>query len=324
MGVLVGEALLNDDGFGVAGVVAEKERERGAGFDGRDGSVGGGLAEEFEALLLVAPDASDADEHADEARKTGDGELLDAHGHLGVGVAGVDAECCFAVVAGGESLAGGGDVGVVDQGDKGGVHASGVAAGEVGVGVVGVGFYLLVAEGDGGVGELFDAVTSGLGNGDVAFGGEEGVVCVVGGVQEILVVEFSEDERQKDIASGDAALGIVSLDGFEPGEGAVEVEGVKVLMGFANSGGEVDGVGVCGRIVGVRGDGDRERGREKQEAEDFNAAFYRCSPSLWTSRFNNHLRWMRMMDVDAANEILDARHRKLYPLCTRINGCCRS
>ena len=32
-GVLVGEAFLDGDGFGVAGVVAEEEGERGAGFD---------------------------------------------------------------------------------------------------------------------------------------------------------------------------------------------------------------------------------------------------------------------------------------------------
>ena len=163
VGILVGEALLDDDGLGVAGVVAQEEREGGAGLDWRDDAVGGGFAEEVETFLLVAGDAGDADHDAEDAGEAGDGELLDADGHLGVGVVGIDLEGLFAVVAGGEALAGGGDVAVVDEGDEGGVHAAGVSAGEVGVGVVGVGFDLLVAEGDGGVGEGLDAVAGGLG-----------------------------------------------------------------------------------------------------------------------------------------------------------------
>jgi hypothetical protein len=138
---------------------------------------------------------------------------------------------------------------VIDQSDEGGVHASGVAAGEVGVLVVGVLFDLTVAEGDGGVGEGFDAVARGLGNGDAALGGEEAVVGVVGGVEEVLMVEFAKDERLQDIADGDGALGIGFLNGFEAAEGTLVVEVVKMLVGFADLGGEVDGVGVGGRVV---------------------------------------------------------------------------
>jgi hypothetical protein len=114
VGVLVGETFLNDDGLEVAGVVAQEERERGAGFDRSDDAVCGGFAEEVETLLLVAADAGDADHHADEAREAGNGELLDADGHLGVGVAGVDLEGLLTVATGSETLAGGGDVAVVD------------------------------------------------------------------------------------------------------------------------------------------------------------------------------------------------------------------
>jgi len=266
VGVLVGEAFLDDDGFGVAGVVAQEEGERGAGLDWRDDAVCGGLAEEVEAFLLVAGDAGDADHDAKEAGKAGDGELLDADGHLGVGVAGVDLEGLLAVAAGGEALASGCDVAVFGEGDEGGVHATSVAASEVGVCVVGIGLDLLVAEGDGGVGEGLDARADVGGHGDAALGGEEGVVGVVGGVEEVLTVEFAEDERLEDVAGGDGALGIGFLDGFETGEGAFVVEVVEVLVGLTDLWGEVDGVGVGGGIIGVREGWSRQQRREKNEA----------------------------------------------------------
>jgi hypothetical protein len=55
-------------------------------------------------------------------------------------------------------------------------------------------FDLLVGKSYGGVGEGFDAVTNGLGDRDVALGGEEAVMRVVGGVEEVLTVEFAEDD----------------------------------------------------------------------------------------------------------------------------------
>ena len=116
--------------------MAEEERESSAGLDWRNDAVGGGLAEEVETFLLVASNAGDADQHANEARKTGDGELLYADGHLGVGVTGIDFEGLLAVVARCKALAGGGDKAVVGEGDEGGVHAAGITAGEVGVRVV--------------------------------------------------------------------------------------------------------------------------------------------------------------------------------------------
>ena len=247
--VLVGEAFLDDDGLGIAGVVAEEEGERGAGLDACDDAVGGGLAEEIETFLLVAGDAGDADHDAEDAGETGDGELLDADGHLGVGVVGVDFEGLLAVAAGGVALAGGRDVAVFGEGNKGGVHAAGVSAGEVGVCIVGIGLDLLVAEGDGGVGEGLDARADVRRHGDVALGGEEGVVSVVGGVEEILTVELAKDERHEDVAGGDGRLRVVLLDGLEASEGAVVVEVVEVLVRLADLRGEVDGVGVGGGIV---------------------------------------------------------------------------
>ena len=142
VGELLGEATLDDEGLRVAGVVAEEDGEGGAGGDGGDDAVGGGLAEVFEALLLVASYSHDADDEANPAGEAGDGELLDADGHAGVGILGVDFEGGFGVVAGGVALAGGGGEGVVYQRDERRVHALGIAAGEVGVGVAGIGFDL--------------------------------------------------------------------------------------------------------------------------------------------------------------------------------------
>jgi hypothetical protein len=139
VGVLLLEAALDFEGGGILAVVAEEEGEDGAGFDRGDDALGGGLAEVGEALLLIAAGAHEADDEAKPAGKAGDGEALDADGHPGISVLGIDFEDGFGVVAGGEALAGGGGIGMVDEGDEDGVHAFGVAAGKEGVGVVGVG-----------------------------------------------------------------------------------------------------------------------------------------------------------------------------------------
>ena len=60
------------------------------------------------------------------------------------------------------------------------------------------------------------------------------------------MVELAKDERHQDVAGSDGALRVGALDGLEAGEGAVVVEIVEVLVGFADRGGEIDGVGVCG------------------------------------------------------------------------------
>jgi hypothetical protein len=40
-------------------------------------------------------------------------------------------------------------------------------------------------------------------------------VGVVGGVEEVLAVEFAEDDGEEDVADGDDALGVGALDGIE-------------------------------------------------------------------------------------------------------------
>jgi len=68
------------------------------------------------------------------------------------------------------------------------------------------------------------------------------------------------------------------LDGLEACEGSFVVEVVEMVVSLADFGGEIDGVGVGGGIVGVReGWGCQQEGEEK-EAEGFDAAFYGSSP----------------------------------------------
>ena len=131
--VLPGEPLGDGVGLRVAAVVAQKQAEGSLGFDAGCGPVGGCFAQQVEALLLVAADTGDADDHAKQTRQGGDGELLDAYGHLGIGVVGVELENLFAVVARGETLTGGTGVAVIRERDERGMHAPGVAAGEVGI-----------------------------------------------------------------------------------------------------------------------------------------------------------------------------------------------
>ena len=61
-----------------------------------------------------------------------------------------------------------------------------------------------------------------------------------------------------------ADLRVGSLDGLEAGEGAVVVEVVEVLVGLADLGGEVDGVGVGGGIVGLREGWELPAGRREE------------------------------------------------------------
>jgi hypothetical protein len=139
-------------------------------------------------------------------------------------------------------------------------------------------------------------------------------VGVVGGVEEVLMVELAKDERLEDVAGGDGGVRVVSLDGLEAGEGAVVVEVVEVLVGFADLGGEVNGVGVGG-MVGVREGWECQQECKKKEAEDFYAAFYCSSPKPELIGVIESISLlMRMIVSDAADLILDAVPGKLYPL----------
>ncbi len=270
-GVLTGKGALDNEGFGVAAIVTEKKGEHGAGFDVVHEAVGGDVTEEIEAFFFVATNAGDADHEADNAGEAGDGELLDANGHFGVSVVGVNPEGLFGVVAGLEALMGGGDEGVVYQSDERRVQATGVATGEEGVLVAAVSLDLAVAQIGDLIGEGLDAMTDVVGDVDLAFGGKEAVVGVVGGVEEVLMVELAEDEDLEDVGGGEGIVGMGEGDGLEAGEGAVVVEVVEMLVGVADLGEEVEGIGVgmgrglCGESEGGQ-DCSEEQGESSAEA----------------------------------------------------------
>ena len=86
---------------------------------------------------------------------------------------------------------------------------------------------------------------------------------VVGGVEEVMTIELAKDERHENVAGGDGALGVGLLDGFKSAEGTLVVEVIEVLVGFADFGGEIDGVGVCGGVVGACGGWSNEQERQE-------------------------------------------------------------
>ena len=146
------------------------------------------------------------------------------------------------------------------------------------------------------------------GDGDAAFGGEEGVVGVVGGVEEVLTVELAEDERHEDVAGGDGDLRVALLDGLEAGERAVVVEVVEVLVGLADLRGEVDGVGVGGWIVGVcvkAGAASRKARRKRLRVFARRFMVLLRSLGLLVVLESTYL-LMQMIGSDAVDLILDA------------------
>ncbi len=84
VGELGGEAMLDRQRLRVAAIVAQKKRERGARFNAGNDALRRRDPQQFEAMLLVAADARNADHHAHQPRQAGDRELLDADRHVGV------------------------------------------------------------------------------------------------------------------------------------------------------------------------------------------------------------------------------------------------
>jgi len=89
--------------------------------------------------------------------------------------------------------------------------------------------------------------------------------------------ELAKDQRHEDVAGRDGRLGIGLLDSFKARECPVVVEVVKVLVGLADLGGEIDGIGVVGRIAGLRVGRSCKEKREEQ-AQGFDTTFDDSSP----------------------------------------------
>lgn len=79
------------------------------------------------------------------------------------------------------------------------------------------------------------------------------------------MVELTEDSHHEDIVGGHGVLGIGLEDLLEAGEGAVVVEVVEVVVGVADYGVEVEGVGVG---VGCLGQGCGGESCDESEGEE--------------------------------------------------------
>ena len=270
--VLASEGGLNGESLGVASIMAKKEGENGTGLDLVDEAVAGNVAQQIETLFLVAADASDADHHTNNTRKAGDGELLDADGHLGIGIVGIDLESLFGVVASLQALMRGGDEGVVNQRNERCMKTAGVATGEEGVLVLAVRLDLSVAQGNDLIGEGLDPLANVVGHSDIAFRGEKAVVSVVSRVEEVLMVELAEDHDLEDVGGSEGIVGVGALDGFKAGKSAVIVEVVEILVRLADLRKQIDricmgGAGLCGQTRRKKGAGKEEAGEHEETKE---------------------------------------------------------
>ena len=88
---------------------------------------------------------------------------------------------------------------------------------------------------------------------------------VVGGVEEILVVELAEDEGDEDVVPGHGVGGMLLGYLLLNFEGGVEVEVVEVKHGLLDLGVEVDGVGVEGGCLGGGGGESEDEGENEGE-----------------------------------------------------------
>src|SRR6185312_11470574 len=113
---------------------------------------------------------------AEKTREAGDGKLLDADGHVGVGVLRVDLENGLAIVTGLQALVRGGAEGMVRECNERSVHAASVTTGEESVLVVGVLIKARIAHADDFVSERIDLVVRLLRDVDLAFVEDEAVV----------------------------------------------------------------------------------------------------------------------------------------------------
>ena len=136
---------------------------------------------------------------------------------------------------------------MVGECDEGGVHAFGIAACKERVLVIRVLVEPLVTHGDDLVGEAVDLVMRLPGDVDFALVEEEAVVCVVGGVEQVLLVELAKDGDDEDVVPGHRVLRMLLRDLVEVLKGGVKVQIVEADEALVDEGVEVQGVGVgCG------------------------------------------------------------------------------
>ena len=107
--------------------------------------------------------------------------------------------------------------------------------------------------------------------------GEEAVVGVVGGVEQVLAVELLKDEGVEQHDRGLRVAGVGLVVAVKAGDGARVILDVKVVVGLAHGGVVIHGVGVDGGGQGAGGDEDqRDDGGNGADGGHF------PSPCVWT------------------------------------------
>ena len=125
------------------------------------------------------------------------------------------------------------------------MHAAGVTTLKPGVCVVGIGLDALVRELNRGVIEVLDPLLFSWRHMDVlTLVGEEGVVRIVGGIEQVLVVELAEDVGHQQVVVGHGVFGVGLQNDFHARDRTVEVHDVEVLVGVANLRRQVERIGM--------------------------------------------------------------------------------
>ena len=156
---------------------------------------------------------------------------------------------------------------MIGKRNEGCVNALRVAASEQCVLILRVVLEPLVGERRDLVGKVFDPLAIGCGNIDAALVGQEGIVRIVGRVEQILVVEFAKNCDHLRVGVSDRLLR-VSLDYLvEAGQRSIVVQIVEVLVAVANHRVEIQRIGVRrkGGIYRLGGCDRQNDGKHKRQ-----------------------------------------------------------
>ncbi len=138
---------------------------------------------------------------------------------------------------------------MIGQRNERGVETACIAAREVGARVARVDLQALLGKLRRLVGKELDAFAMSSRDVDLACGRQEGIVRVVGGVEQVLVIELTEDRHHQVVAVGHGVVRVLLDDLVEARDGAVVVKVIEVPVGVADGGVEVQWIGMGGGLL---------------------------------------------------------------------------